>query len=218
MEELPYRLAWDLAETAADIRDLKVPVDKMGWFSGETLEWVAGDVIREGLGTPAAYELIAPPRFRPLTTALPLFEQMLSELGCPSVDGLAAWWPEEEFNAQYPHPARTIGRTERLWFAVCHVSPAFTLRFEPLERDFLTAGELGRTLADLFEEGGNEAEIRSVATVLDDADLAEEDNLGELISKAVEWFRTEVSRDGAPRWAEAERLLTPRIRGWFTEP
>jgi hypothetical protein len=215
MEDLPHRLAWDIAEAAAGIRDSKVPVDKMGWFRGDTLEYVANDVIREGLGTPAAYELTPPPRFRPLPVAIPLFERLLEELGCPSVEGLAAWWPEDQFNAKYPQPARTIGRTERLWLAVSRASSAFAASYEPLETDFYTAGELGRVLAQLFTDGGHEAEIGAASAVLTQPLAADDDDVGELISTAIEWFHDKVVEREPARWAEAEALLPLSLRGWF---
>jgi hypothetical protein len=217
MEDLPFQLAWNLAELASQIRDGGLPVDRdgSGQLSGQTLEWLADQVILEGLGTPAAYELIAPPRFRLLPEILPTFEQMLVELGCPSVEGLAEWWPEEQFMARYPQPSARIGRAEAMWLAVCRVSPAFRSRYERLETGFYTAGELGRTLADLFQAGGHEDEIRAVFTTLDETLTTDDSYLIELVSSSIDWLQDKVTEDTTFRWAEIVVLLPPRFRGWF---
>jgi hypothetical protein len=211
MEDLPRRLAHDLAELAAMIRTQQWTCLMGRGFTGEDVEFFASDLVREGFVTPAALRLVAPPRFRPLEDALALLDELLDELQCPSLEDLAEWWPEECFEERYPTPARVVGHTEALWLALVDACPALASSYDPYETNFYTAGLIAKGFVRLLTDGDHDEELRTVLQILDDQ--ADDERLAEVIGAGVlEYLERELAEHPPGRASEFRSILDPEVR------
>jgi len=211
MEDLPRRLAHDLAELAAIIRTQEWTRLAGRGFTGEDVEFFASDLVGEGFATPAALRLVAPPRFRPLEDALALLNELLGELQCPSLEELAGWWPEERFEERYPTPAQVVGHTEAMWLALIEACPALASSYDPYETSFYTAGLIAKGFARLLADGDHDEELRRVLQILDDR--ADDERLAEVIGAGVlEYLARELAENTPGRASEFRSILDPELR------